>query len=394
MTLVGTRFVRAASSSSKMKLRFCKTTGRISHWHMSPMMLAYMPIYPSPIVNRQFSVKRSHQHKSKNTSLKHQLRQSTMATLHQTANHEMDNVLLEDESCNKGYEAAQQAVTLLAQRNKTWKRLAHIVELATSNANEFSVQRSIADIGCDHGLLSIALASSREFDQVIGIDVSERALQNGAMAFYTKVKDVLERYELDGNTNDDNGDITRFNSSLPVEFRFGDGLAPLDAGEADSICIAGVGVDTMLSILQSPRSNNEDHSNGKTRYLDDLQCQSLYLQPPTSRPRKMMELYKEVQIMGFVLANERIVKLKERWYITSQFERSNDHMHLLPGHYLLQSSDAGQKREYNNYVEHHLQWLDKDFGKNGELCEHDKEWRDSNHQRTLGKRDDTNAHKS
>jgi tRNA A22 N-methylase len=171
-------------------------------------------------------------------------------------------------------------------------------------------------------------------------------------------------------------------------------LAPLDAGEADSICIAGVGVDTMLSILQSPRSNNEDHSNGKTRYLDDLQCQSLYLQPPTSRPRKMMELYKEVQIMGFVLANERIVKLKERWYITSQFERSNDHMHLLPGHYLLQSSDAGQKREYNNYVEHHLQWLDKDFGKNGELCEHDKEWRDSNHQRTLGKRDDTNAHKS
>ena len=399
--LIGTRFVRAAPSSTNMKLRFDKSTGRIPHRRISAM-LAYVSFHPSPIINRpifvnNFSTIRTRTrtalslssldrpYKTKNNSLGYQHRQCT-AALRQTASHEMDNIFPK-ESCNRGYAAAQQAVTLLAQRNKTWKRLAHIVELATSNDNnndndndnEFSSQRSIADIGCDHGLLSIALASSGEFDQVTGIDVSEQALQNGAMAFHTKVKEVLRRYEDDGNRSDDNGDKIQFDLSLPVDFRFGDGLAPLDVGEADSICIAGMGVDTMLSILQSPTSGV--HPKGKTRYLDHLQCECLLLQPPTSRPRKLMELYKEVQMMGFILANERIVKLKERWYITSQFDRSaldHGHGHLLPGHYLLKSPDADQRREYSNYVEHHLRWLDKDSGRNGELCEYDKEWRDAN----------------
>ena len=292
------------------------------------------------------------------------------------------------EEVNKGYKAAQQAVTLLAQRNKTWNRLSPIVELATSNASTskyYNQQRrnSIADIGCDHGLLSIALASSGEFNTVIGIDVSERALQDGAMAFYSKVKNVLERHYGNDNGNGEQ-EQCEFEQSLPLEFRFGDGLIPLHKREADSICIAGMGVSTMLSILQGPTPFSD--CNGNSRYLDYLQCSSLFLQPPTARPRKLIELYHEVQNMGFVLANERIVKLKKKWYITSQFDRrqsfqQDEDCHLLPGHFLSKISDIDQQMEYKNYVDHHLQWLNEDLERNGELCKYDKEWRAANCQK-------------
>lgn len=270
-----------------------------------------------------------------------------------------------DHECNRGFEAAQQAVTLLAQRNKTWKRLAPIVELATLKSKEEDNEssRTIADIGCDHGLLSIALASSTSFRKVIGTDVSKNALENGALAFYEKVEEVLKRNE-DG-----------YLSSLPIEFRYGDGLQPLNEGEADSICIAGMGVSTMLQILD--QENTDSRYKGK--YLDYIETQSLFLQPPTSRPRKLMELYIEVQGKGFRLASERIMKLKKRWYITSHFDRILEHEDctdvLLPGHYLMHSQNSEQQKIFDEYIDHHLLWINKDLDRNGELHELDARWR-------------------
>lgn len=270
-----------------------------------------------------------------------------------------------DNECNRGFEAAQQAVTLLAQRNKTWKRLAPIVELATlkSKQEDDESRRTIADIGCDHGLLSIALASSTSFRKVIGTDVSKNALQNGALAFYEKVDEVLQRNE--------GGDL----SSLPIEFRYGDGLQPLKEGEADSICIAGMGVSTMLQILDQENTDSRDNE----KYLDYIETQSLFLQPPTSRPRKLMELYIEVQGKGFRLASERIMKLKKRWYITSHFDRILDHEDdndiLLPRHYLMDSQNSEQRKIFDEYIDHHLHWINKDLDRNGELHELDARWR-------------------
>ena len=401
--LCSTRFfvARAASSplptttvgAAKIKVLLEKSGNRrLLNCHKSEMLISFIPNSKNTrhrsSNENDFSTSSQRQHNYLN--YKH-----TMTSLRVGQNSKSNNEinpLNTKEKLNKGYDAAQQVVTLLAQRNKTWNRLSPIVELATSNAstrkcNNEQRRNSIADIGCDHGLLSIALASSGEFHKVIGIDVSERALQDGAMAFYPKVKKILERYN--GNSNDNrnrNGEQVQceFEQSLPIEFRFGDGLAPLEKGEADSICIAGMGVSTMLSILQSPTPCSD--SNGDSRYLDYLQCSCLFLQPPTARPRKLMELYNEVQNMGFVLVNERIVKLKKNWYITSQFDRRQSFQqdgdcHLLPGHYLSNISDIDQQIEYKNYVDHHLRWLNEDLKRNGELCEYDKEWREANYQK-------------
>jgi 2-polyprenyl-3-methyl-5-hydroxy-6-metoxy-1,4-benzoquinol methylase len=38
---------------------------------------------------------------------------------------------------------------------------------------------TVADIGCDHGLLTYGLAASSWFQKVIGVDVSQPALQMG-----------------------------------------------------------------------------------------------------------------------------------------------------------------------------------------------------------------------
>lgn len=410
--LCSTRFfvARAASSplpttvpvgAAKIKILLDKAGSKRSfHVHKLEMLVSFIPnsknnerrsSYARNANANEIDFSTSSQHNYLN--YKHINYKHTMTTLRlgQNINNEI-HPLDTKEKVNKGYEAAQQAVTLLAQRNKTWNRLSPIVELATSNASAsisnskyYNQQRrnSIADIGCDHGLLSIALASSGEFGTVIGIDVSERALQDGAMAFYTKVKKVLEIHtgNVNGNGEQEQCEVEQ---SLPLEFRFGDGLIPLNKGEADSICIAGMGVSTMLSILQSPTPFSD--CNADSRYLDYLQCSSLFLQPPTERPRKLMELYYEVQKMGFVLANERIVKLKKKWYITSQFDRretfqQDGDCHLLPGHYLSKISDIDQQREYKNYVDHHLQWLNEDLERNGELCKYDKEWREANYQK-------------
>ena len=317
---------------------------------------------------------------------------------------------------NKAFQAAERAVTLLAQRNKTWRRLAPIVELATATTTGTSVTHndgerhsvsSIVDIGCDHGLLAIALASSGKFSQVIGTDVSERALNDGALAFNEKVKEVLER----GQSSDP---ALGFNSVLPLEFRWGDGLEPLNPGEADAVCLAGMGVDSMSSILHGETSPSQMASDfegvwsvkRQKMQLDYLQCQKLYLQPPTSRPRKLMQLYRSIQCNqngnsikangnGWVLTDERILKLKKRWYITSVFSRIHDNIDyrssnisgerfLLPGHLLSRSPDKVQQEEYRAYVEHHLRWLDKDLLLNGKLCREDVIWREANNV-SLGK---------
>lgn len=260
-----------------------------------------------------------------------------------------------NESSNKeslhGYENAQNAVKLLAQKNRTWYRLSPIVTMAVQNLEKD--QRgiaSIADVGCDHGLLSIALAATGSFRQVIGSDVSHRALTDGALSFQQKVNDVLNREGIQ--------------QKLSVDFRVGDGLNCLNEGEVNGgICIAGMGVDTMLSIL-----------NFST--LDMLRCPILYLQPPTSKPRRLMELYRPLQINGWELVDEHISYVRNRWYITAAFKRSdaNDCTELLrlPGHFL--SQDDAEKEEFQRYVKFHMKWMNDDMTR-GQLSQDEELWR-------------------
>lgn len=84
----------------------------------------------------------------------------------------------------------------------------------------------LADIGTDHGYVPIALVERQKIKAAIAMDINagplERAAENIKAAH-------LEDY---------------------IETRLSDGVSALDAGEADSIVIAGMGGELTLHILQ------------------------------------------------------------------------------------------------------------------------------------------------
>lgn len=265
----------------------------------------------------------------------------------------------------------------------------------------------MADIGCDHGILSIALAISGRYEGVVGVDVSRRALEDGAMVSYRRMRVVLEASDYDGGGGDDDSDssggggceesITEekqkddhdesfLKSILPVSFQVGDGLECLSTGEADIVCIAGMGVNTMLSILlhradgqvsaqQQPTKDEggdgDDENDGGEKMIpiDTVQCQRLLLQPTNSRPRNLMKLYGQLAQSGFVLTDERVAYLNSRWYVTCAFDRiddndDDDHRKAtefnFPGTILAARGDE----EFQRYVDHHSAWLEGDLRRN------------------------------
>lgn len=85
---------------------------------------------------------------------------------------------------------------------------------------------TVADIGCDHAYLPIALLTRGQVVRAIGCDINEGPLaaarKNAARAGI---------------------------SSERLALRLGDGLAPLAPGEADAVTLAGMGAGLMAEIL-------------------------------------------------------------------------------------------------------------------------------------------------
>lgn len=83
---------------------------------------------------------------------------------------------------------------------------------------------TLADIGCDHGKVSVASLLEKRVKKVIACDISKDSLQ--------KAVDLSGRYNLSD-----------------IECRLGDGLMPLEDKEADCAVIAGMGGNEIMSIL-------------------------------------------------------------------------------------------------------------------------------------------------
>lgn len=216
----------------------------------------------------------------------------------------------------------------------------------------------IADIGCDHGLLSLALALQipQRYQKVIGVDVSTNALQNAHnnLARFRTISDNGLSHGCDwGNTL--------------VEWRVGDGLSALNDGECNSVCIAGMGVNSILTILNSAE-------------VERVGCHHLFLQPTNARPKFLMLLYNDLSLAGWCLRAEQIEKVSGRWYLSSFWgrerkeccERSDDvvsggRVPFLPGDFL--QEDA----VWEEYVRFHKTWLEQD-AKKGDLNEMDLRW--------------------
>ena len=86
-----------------------------------------------------------------------------------------------------------------------------------ANADMVSTGGVVADIGCDHGYLSIYLLESGKKDRAIAMDVRPGPLSSAE-----------ENIRLAGLSDS-------------IELRLSDGLEKLSIGEADTVVIAGMG---------------------------------------------------------------------------------------------------------------------------------------------------------
>jgi len=87
--------------------------------------------------------------------------------------------------------------------------------------------KTIADVGCDHGYLSIALLENGIAESAIAMDVNKGPLESAK------------------------SNLMAAGLSDKASFRLSDGLARLDVNEADVICICGMGGALIRRILDA-----------------------------------------------------------------------------------------------------------------------------------------------
>ena len=95
-------------------------------------------------------------------------------------------------------------------------------------ADNVKVGDSIADIGTDHGYVPMLLLKNRISPRVVMSDISEGSL--------AKARETFAACKLDDRV-------------AASDFRIGDGLSVIEAGEVDEVIIAGLGGHTIKNIL-------------------------------------------------------------------------------------------------------------------------------------------------
>lgn len=128
-----------------------------------------------------------------------------------------------------------------------------------------------ADIGCDHGKLSAALAGSGRCPLVLACDLRPGPLEKAR--------------------------VTCAPCGDKVQCRLGSGLEVLAPGEADDIIIAGMGAETIIEILEA------------APWVFDARY-NLVLVPAT----KHSVLRRWLARRGFALAGETLCQAAGRWY--------------------------------------------------------------------------------
>ncbi len=102
----------------------------------------------------------------------------------------------------------------------------HLSKRLLSVASHVHETGVVADVGCDHGFTSIYLATEENIKHVIAMDIGEGPL--------SRAKEHMKEYH----------------AETKVSIRQSDGLEKLEAGEADTILISGMGGILMCRILE------------------------------------------------------------------------------------------------------------------------------------------------
>ena len=144
---------------------------------------------------------------------------------------------------------------------------------------------TVADVGCDHAYLSIALSQSGRASRVIACDASTNSLA-GARA-----------------------NIERCSSAAAIETRLGDGLSPLGHGECDVLTMSGIGLRKMLHILDADA-------------LARLSVPTLVLQPLEPRLTLCVDLHERLWRTGYGVMRQTLSRSGGRTYLTLRAERA------------------------------------------------------------------------
>ena len=166
---------------------------------------------------------------------------------------------------------------------KNNNRLLSIYDYALTISPSFSSSssstffNSVADIGCDHGLLSLALHYNNqdnddcniynEFNHVYAVDSSEPALNNG----------IIRKKQFIDNK------FINENEYRNLHIMHGHGLNALTSNnieECDVIIAAGMGCNTLNDIFLNNNYNNDNYNNDNNgQILRDLNVKQIIINP-------------------------------------------------------------------------------------------------------------------
>ncbi len=130
----------------------------------------------------------------------------------------------------------------------------------------------LVDVGTDHGYLPVWLLMNNVIERAIAADLREKPLGRS--------RETAQQY----------------GQSEKISFRLCDGLKDIDANEVDTVVIAGMGGDTIASILEVAPWTRQD--------------KLLILQPMTGAPR----LRPWLQSHGYVILSEIICREGKKLY--------------------------------------------------------------------------------
>lgn len=174
------------------------------------------------------------------------------------------------------------------------ERLLGVASLITPGGN-------VADIGTDHGYLSIYLIQNDLANKVIASDVNEGPLD--------KARENTAQYELNNK----------------IELRLSNGLMMYDTGEVDSIVMAGMGGNLIIDII----------SDGKDVAYS---AKELILQPQSDVARVRHFLHDN----NFRIVSENIIKEDGKFY---PMMKVKDESHLLD-----RDQSIMQKKTWNSEI--------------------------------------------
>lgn len=190
------------------------------------------------------------------------------------------------------------------------KRLKSLAEMVTKG-------NRVADVGCDHGFVSIYLIQQGISPKVLAMDV-----RPGPLA---RAKEHIAEYGL--------GEY--------IETRLSDGLLELRTGEADALVCAGMGGPLMMKILTDSRDKA-------------IELKELILQPQSELP----EFRRFLQTQGYETLEENILCEEGKYYflfrvhytgaVSQDAEKEADRLYFKYGKLLLEQRHP-VLREYLEY---------------------------------------------